>query len=273
MTTVMNALGILQTPTIDHMSEHLLRALLGHKMLERIEFMKKHYTMSSEHLEAISAKYQAEIHASKQHMQDLIAAHPHEHLDQKVIQLYVLGLEKKHLRTLYEYDQIWEHMFAHRLHNIDIQIDNIMSGKPRIKDDDKSDRNYDIMDKMHFITQNITTTEAKFLKYRAKVIVTSKVISTFKEMAKLDLGLSPESINEVIAMYSTWHARSAEKLEHMLSADKKYVTIHTEFIEKGLVRRAENYLNDINVPDIFPEKVYGAIQEEFEHKLYAKSSL
>lgn len=273
MTTVMNKLGILQTPAIDKMWEHLLRILLGHKMLERVDFMRKHYTISQEHLNTISQKYQDQMTSSKHAIQQLIAEFPHEHLDQKIIQLYALGLEKKYLRTLYEYDQLWENMFAHRLHNIDIQVDNVISGKPWIKDGDKSDRNYDIMDKMYFVTQHITTTQAKFLKYRAKVVVTSKVIGTLNEIKKLDLGISHDIINDVVAIYSTWNARSSEKLDTMLASNEKYQTMHTELIEKGLVKREETYLSDINVPGIFPEKVYEAIHEECEHKLYAPSTL
>ncbi len=273
MTTVMNKLGILQIPAIDKMWEHLLRILLGHKMLERVDFMRKHYTISQEHLNTISQKYQHQMTTSKHAIQQLVAEFPHEHLDQKIIQLYALGLEKKYLRTLYEYDQLWENMFAHRLHNIDIQVDNVISGKPWIKDGDKSDRNYDIMDKMYFVAQHITTTQAKFLKYRAKVVVTSKVIGTLNEIKKLDLGISHDIINEIVAIYSTWNARSAEKLDTMLASNEKYQTIHTELIEKGLVKREETYLSDINVPGIFPEKVYEAIHEECEHKLYTPSTL
>jgi hypothetical protein len=235
--------------------------------------MRKHYTISQEHLNTISQKYQDQMTSSKHAIQQLIAEFPHEHLDQKIIQLYALGLEKKYLRTLYEYDQLWENMFAHRLHNIDIQVDNVISGKPWIKDGDKSDRNYDIMDKMYFVAQHITTTQAKFLKYRAKVVVTSKVIGTLNEIKKLDLGISHNIINDVVAIYSTWNARSAEKLDTMLASNEKYQTMHTELIEKGLVKREETYLSDINVPGIFPEKVYEAIHEECEHKLYAPSTL
>lgn len=269
----MNKLGILQPSSIDNICEHFLRILLGHKMLDRIAFMHKHYKISLDHLSAISRKYHDQITTAKNAIQKLITDHSQEHLDQKVIQLYALGLEKKYLRTLYEYDQLREQMFAHRLHNIDLQIDNIMAGKPRIKDGDKSDKNYDLMDKMYFISQRITTTQAKFLKYRAKVIVTSKVISMLNQIRQYDLGISDKNIDDVIDLYTIRHTRSAEKLDIMLTSHRKYQTIHTELIEKGLVKREETYLGEINVPGIFPEKVYEKIKSEFEHKLYAPSTL
>jgi CPA1 family monovalent cation:H+ antiporter len=202
-------------------------------------------------------------------------------LSERVLRMFAIGIEKRHLKELYHHGEVDEAVFRHLHGKLELQLEAIEAGN---LDPDMSMHTdgKDIFDRLanvisHFIApksqeQNV---DHLFMYYRAQTIISRKVL---KELGALDTTdqthiFSAEVLKKVMALYTTFKEQSEQKMADIAIGHKvRYEALAHTLALRGVEKIEASVLHDLLERQLITPKLYLTLGEELKSELYHRPS-
>ncbi len=188
----------------------------------------------------------------------------------KAISLHALWIEKQYLQNLFNYNEIDEKNFIVILAKIKRQKDRLEFWQRQFKKVAEEDKWLDIFEK---ISKNIRLKNKdiidRYVRNRAKEIITRKVIKELKQISHIDFWFNNEVFGEIIEIYENFYKVAKDKKEIIM---KKYrlaiLPLEARLINKSFMKLEEEIINDLHKKEIITTKIYIQFFEEIEEEIY-----
>lgn len=243
------------------------------KIIEKLNNLKEKNYLTKEEMDDLKVEYEGKLKEaidSLSSMLEKIWKEKSISLIKKAISLHALWIEKQYLKNLFKYNEIWEKNFRIILSKINRQIERIEWGKPQLKiiaDEKIKDDFFQKITK--FFYRDSESYINKYIRNRAKVIITRKVIKELEQLSKIDFWFWKEAFLEVIDLYKNFNKIANEKKELIYSKYKTTITlIETKLANKSLLKLEENVIKDLYEKEIITPKLYIKFMEEIDREIY-----
>ncbi len=189
----------------------------------------------------------------------------------RVLRMYAIGIEKKHLKELYHYNEVSEAVFRRLMGKLQLQLEAVESGNlapnMSIHTDGK-----DIFELMATALRKYTKPETaaqkienQFMYYRAQSILSRKVV---KELEAIDKSsaehiFSQEALTHVLELYSTFRTQSEKKMQAVAAEHPEQChDVAKRLATHGVHKIEENVLHELYERQLITPKLYITLKEE-----------
>ncbi|MDD3303059.1 MAG: cation:proton antiporter, partial [Candidatus Gracilibacteria bacterium] len=214
------------------------------KIIEKLKnSFEKGYITNREY-EKLIGKYTQELEKSKDGLKKLLKKQKNNNheLVKTAISLHSLGIEKQYLKELFHYNEIDEKNFKYIIRKINRQIERLESGNNQLsKIKDITQKDYDIFEKIILkLDKDINSDVNLYIRNRAKIVITRKVIKELNELKNIDFGFDSKSFDDVIELYKNFNKISEDKKQNILSKNNKVIeNLEIELYDKSLLKLEE----------------------------------
>ena len=195
-----------------------------------------------------------------------------DNLAPRVSRMYAIGIEKKHLKELYLYNEVNENVYRRINGKLTIQLESIERGKldpdMSIHTDEK-----DIFEAVAVwikkMVKPLTAAEKiqdEFMYYRAQTIISRKVLKTLSsvEFEYASNIFTQEALSHVTELYTTFKTQSEAKMNTTHTAHPEICDVLlNQLALRGVQKIEETVLDDIYEQEFVTPKLYLTLQEEF----------
>jgi CPA1 family monovalent cation:H+ antiporter len=200
-------------------------------------------------------------------------------LSEAALRVWVLGIEKKALKALFEYAEISEDVYKRAAKKLAVRTEDAERGHStsqlhmKIGDD--------IFEKVAQSIRRVMGTlkpaddpAENYMYYRALVIISHKVE---KELARIkehqDKGMfTPHVIEKVIKVYTTFKEDAGKKMRAIAEKHPLIIEPLSERLARRGVLKVEEYvLHDLLEHEMVTPKVYATLREELESDITART--
>lgn len=192
---------------------------------------------------------------------------------ERALRLYLIGMEKQTLKTLFTFDEITERIFKRVLGKLTIQSEEVERGNL----DHNSSKIYDSRDVFENMSEYMRTllmhdtdedtAEARYLYYRAQAIIANKAL---KELARLEREFTSSIFNETVlaraqALYTRYRNEAMEKGMALAGKNPDLVgKLDAALASRSVFRVEEKVLVDLKQRELITPKLYIKLREEYE---------
>jgi CPA1 family monovalent cation:H+ antiporter len=265
--TLMKKLKLDELTDIEKVEALEARALIHHEVREKISHYKERgyleASIANELYKTHEAKY---IQAYKSLESDDTKA-----LSLRVLRMFAIGIETKHLKELYHHNEVTEPVFRRLTGKFQLQLEAIENGNlapnMSIHTDGK-----DVFEVIAKSLRNIfkpDTEEMKidnlYMYYRAQTIISRKVL---KELQSVDRSsaehiFNAEALANVLELYSTFKEQSEKKMTELATTyPERYQKLSHKLASYGVNKIEENTLTELYERQLITPKLYIALKEE-----------
>lgn len=243
------------------------------KILEKISssFKKAYLTMIE--YEELKSKYVKMLNDSIVRMKKLLWSEPttSKILIRRAVSLHALWIEKENLRNLFYYNEIDEHNFKYIIRKIDRQIERIEQDYSQLKYISDRKWDYDIFSKIIFLIFKRKSTELDaYIRNRARVIITRKVIKELRVLKEIEFWFDNEIFDEVIYLYSDFNKKADEKRIKIFTSHKATINaIESKLVNKSLLKLKEEVVKDLFSKEIITPKLFIRFMTSIEDEMYS----
>ncbi|MEZ4104225.1 MAG: sodium:proton antiporter [Candidatus Paceibacterota bacterium] len=264
---VMNKLKLDSLTELEKVEIQEARAIIHHEVNERIAVYQ-----ARGYIDTPVANELAEQH--KQQYEKAcgkLCSPDMKRLSLRVLRMYAIGIERKHLKELYHHNEINEKVYRRLSGKLQLQLEEVESGNLSPNMTLHTD-NRDVFDRleaffMKFFGKDINkqTIDDLFMYYRAQAIISRKVL---KELSVIDQPsaediFSKEALEHVTELYTSFRNNSEKKMND--TAEK-----HPEHYQKmsyvlathGVEKIEENVLHELYERDLITPKLYITLSDE-----------
>lgn len=245
------------------------RALIHHEVKERIErYRVRGY---------IDAPVAAELAASHKLQYDAacraISVPENKELALRVLRMYAIGIERKHLKELYHHNEVSELVYRRLMGKLQLQIEAIEQGELAPNMSVHTDGK-DIFERMASFVRKYTHGETEhekidgqYMYYRAQTIISRKVL---KELASIDNHsaehiFTAEALTHVVELYTTFKEQSEKKMRTIAeNQTERYEHLSRNLAEHGVGKIQENVLHELYERQLITPKLFIALSEEIK---------
>lgn len=238
--------------------------------------MADDYDLCEKNYDALIAKYETKLVQAQSDMKSFLAKiGPSDSalLVKKAIALHALGVEKEYLREMFMYHECDEYTYLYMLSKIgrqemriekgDLQVD--LVAPPQKKP-------YDVL--IH-LAKLIRTRRTKhvdtYVVNRTRYITTEKVITLLEDFKSKDFGYDPQYIDEIIALYERFRVKAHLQILSLQNIYPECLDIiHTQLLNKGLMKTEEKLVDDLLGKEMITEKIYQQFMREIEEEIEQK---
>ena len=188
-------------------------------------------------------------------------------LVKRALSLYALGVEKKYLKELFEYNEISEINFTFILKKISRQIERLEEWNYQFsrKVDDRNE-NYDIFEKIinHFRFKSADHIN-KYIRNRTRVIITRRVVKELKILLEIEFPIDKKIIEDIIEVYQSFHNEARAKMDYISNKYKSSIMIiESNLTNKTLLKIEEEVIENLYEKEIITPKLYIKFKDEIE---------
>lgn len=194
---------------------------------------------------------------------------------EKVIRLYAIGIERKHIKSLYEHNEVTETVIKRIIDKLEYQtfaIEHDTFDPERYEHGGSQDIFEYLADLIRTCTFSKETPEEKatndYLYYRALAIVSRKVV---KELGKLDncfdstWNAAHDSTKNVIAVYERYREGSQKKMADVVKAYPALMEKQNESLaRRALYMRESMLLDSLRAREMVTPKVSISLRERLK---------
>lgn len=242
------------------------RALSYGQVLKRLaRFEEKGYITPATHA-ALKMHYEERLKKSRD---ECVTIAEDERLAEAALRIWMLGIEKKALQTLFIYGEISEHMYKRVLAKLTVRTETVEQGRRS--------------DELHVnisgdIFENIATwmrswkkvtsddeAEDHYMYYRALKILANKAEKELSRLQKEQSGglFSRDVIARVATIYASFKENASQKL-HEIAGQFPHVIPHLaeRLAHSGILKVEEYTLHKLIESEMITPKVYAVLHEE-----------
>ncbi|MEK7639491.1 MAG: cation:proton antiporter [Patescibacteria group bacterium] len=243
------------------------RALIHHEAKERV----KRYEERG-YINPTTAQELYHVHETKYKEACKIMTHVDtKTLALRVLRMYAIGIEKKHLKELYQYSEVNETVFRRLAGKLQLQLEAVEVGElapnTSIHTDEK-----DIFESLATLLKKLfahETAEEKtdnlYLYYRAQTIISRKVLKELQahDASNAEHIFTKEALMHVIELYTTFKTQSQKKMGDIASTNpKRYQELSHKLAVLGLKKIEEATLRELYERQLITPKLFISLKEE-----------
>lgn len=224
--------------------------------------LDKWYITDNEY-DVLSTKYE---HQLKQSVQDMThycnnKKEVIENIIKKNLTLYALGIEKQYLKELFRYNEVDEKSFNTILYTIRRQIERVEHDLPQIKSLEER-INLDIYQRIGAFFDKNRGSISEYIKYRAKAIITRKVVKEMKYLQSINLWFDKNIFNSIITLYQDFQTIALNKKQEILNKEETNITnIESKLMEKSIFKSAEKLIKELYKKNMISYITYAQLEE------------
>lgn len=248
------------------------RILANLKILQKLNLsFKKSYLTEIEY-EELKWKYSKRLNNAVFRMKNLLWEwEKSEDLIKKAISLHSLWIEKQYLKELFYYNEIDEKNFKYILRRIEKQIERLESWKEQFSSFCHSTIDYDFFTKIlvNRYLKEATYIDA-YIRNRARVIVTRKVIKELKYLKEIEFWFEKNVFDETIELYERFYKEADRKRMEIFDDHKATINaLESRLVNKSLLKLEEKTIDDLYNKEIITPKLYIKFKNEIEEEMFA----
>lgn len=269
--TLMRRLKLDALTAIEEVESLEARALIHHEVRDRIErYQSRGYIDASVAAELLAA-HEAEF---EKNCADLHSGATSE-LSERVLRMFAIGIEKRHLKELYQHGEVSEAVFKHLSGKLQLQLEAIEAGN---LDPDMSMHTdgKDIFDQLANVVRNLIKPATEqdridhlYMYYRAQSIVSRKVLKELGAIGKEQAEhiFTPEALDRVTTLYSSFKERSEAKMQEIATTHKtRYDELARTLALCGVHKIEESVLHELYERQLITPKLYVTLGDELREK-------
>jgi len=268
---VMNRLKLDRLTEIEKVEIQEARAIIHHEVGDRISTYQ-----SRGYIDTPVANELAEIHKEQYEKACRKLCSPDiKQLSHRVLRMYAIGIERKHLKELYHHNEVSEQVYRTLYGKLQLQLEAIENGNlaPDMSlHTDKKDI-FNILEKLilNLIGKNTDkqSIDDLFMYYRAQAIISRKVLKEINSIDEQSANhiFNKEAVDKVVALYTNFKERSEQKMNDVaLSFPDHYHKLSLTLASRGVGKIQENVLHDLYERELITPKLYIKLSEEIEEK-------
>ncbi len=243
------------------------RALVHHEVQERIKRYEKRGYIETSVASSLCADHKQKYDKA---CRDL-AAPDTKVLSLRVLRMYAIGIEKKHLKELYHHNEVNEPVFKRLTGKLQLQLESIEIGNlaPNMSIHSDGKDIFEIMaDLLRKIMKPETDeqkTENLYMYYRAQTIISRKVLKELGAVDKLNAEhiFSVDALKHVLDLYTNFKTQSEEKMNDLATANPAcHKKLSHQLAEYGTHKIEENILQELYERQLITPKLYITLKEE-----------
>jgi CPA1 family monovalent cation:H+ antiporter len=265
--TFMRKLKLDALTDIEKVEAQEARALIHHEVQERINHYRERGYIDSVVASEFCAEHTAKYEAA---CQDLESADTRE-LSLRVLRMFAIGIEKKHLKELYHHNEVNESVYRRLMGKLQLQLEAIEVGNlapnMSIHTDGK-----DVFEVMASTLRKLfkPDTEAKkidnlYMYYRAQTIISRKVL---KELTAIDHTsaehiFNAEALAHVLALYTNFRTQSEKKMNDLAATHPEtHKRLSRSLALETVHKIEESALHELYERQLITPKLFIALKEE-----------
>lgn len=249
------------------------QALIHHHVTRRLKkyqdrgYINQHVasTLLDEHTAAFAKACQEVAHLSTTNREDLAF---------RVLRMFAIGVEKRHLKNLYHHNEVTEPVYRNIANKLQHQLEEIDSGNlaPDLAVPvDAKDVFEHLASKLRKIIRKKPLQQMiteKYMYYRAQTIISRKVLKEFTELKHVSGSIfTDDAVSHVIDLYTSFKENSYRKLSELSKANPKLANDLTHSLAKhGVHAIEESVLEDIVRKELISPKLFITLRDEFKVK-------
>lgn len=247
------------------------KILANLKIIEKLNNSYKKAYLTKIEYDDLIWKYTKRLNDSIVLMKELLKWKPEEakSLIRRAISLHALWIEKQYLKDLFFYNEIDEHNFKYIFRKIEKQMERIEHDDSQLRKISKKTNDYDVFSRFFVnIYKNKSTDLDAYIRNRARVIITRKVIKELKWLSEIDFWFDKNVFSEIISLYSSFNKTADEKRINIFSNHKATINaIESRLVNKSLLKLEEKVVKDLYNKEIITPKLYIKFMEEIEKEM------
>ena len=191
----------------------------------------------------------------------------------RVLRMYAIGIEKRHLKELYQHSEVSESVFKRLTGKLQLQLESIESGNlaPNMSIHTDGKDVFEVMASWFRSFLKPESAETKidnnYMYYRAQTIISRKVL---KELEAIDKGsaehiFTAEALSHVLELYTTFKNQSQKKMNDLAVAHPdRYSALSEKLALYGVHKIEENVLVELYERQLITPKLFITLKEELE---------
>ncbi len=193
-------------------------------------------------------------------------------LTKRVIRIYAIGIEKRHLKDLYHYDEVSEFVFKRIMHKLSLQLESIERGDIESSARIHTDGAGDIIDSIVMRIAAFFSPRSKedkfldsYMYYRAQAIVSRKVLKELGELSSDDAEsiFTKEAYEHAIYIYNSFRDQTKSKIDLMSNECPAVVEkIERDLAVRGVEKVEEKTLDELYERELVTPKLYLNLKKE-----------
>ncbi len=267
--TLMRRLKLDLLTPIEQVESLEAKALIHHEVRDRIERYKNRGYIDATVAAELLASHDSEFEKNCQALRDETAGD----LTERVLRMFAIGIEKKHLKELYQHGEVNEPVFRHLSGKLQLQLESIESGN---LDPDMSMHTdgKDIFDRLANFVRGLIHTETAteridhlYMYYRAQSIVSRKVLKELDAIGteQAEHIFSSEVLTRVIGLYTQFKNKSEAKMKEIEVQHKsRYDELARSLALCGVHKIEETVLHELYERQLITPKLFVTLGDEMK---------
>lgn len=267
--TFMRKLKLDTLTEIEKVEAQEARALIHHEVQERItQYRERGYideTVAGEFCAEHTAKYEAAC-------KDLESADMSE-LSLRVLRMYAIGIEKKHLRELYHHNEVNESVYRRLTGKLQLQLEAIEVGNlaPNMSIHTDGKDVFEVMASSlrKFFKPDTETKKIDnlYMYYRAQTIISRKVL---KELTAIDHSsaehiFNADALAHVLELYTNFRTQSEKKMNDIAAANPEtHKRLSRALAMQTVHKIEESALHELYERQLITPKLFITLKEELD---------
>lgn len=192
----------------------------------------------------------------------------------RVLRIYAIGIEKRHLKALYHHNEVTEAVYRRIWGKLQLQLEAIEEGNLTPNVSIHADAR-DVFERLAGLVNKIVgsdpidaTFKNQYMYYRAQTIISRKVLKEIDLLKRVSSSIfTSGAVVHVHNLYTTFKQNSEQKLINLASKNQAAArTLAETLAEHSVHTIEENVLSDIFKQELITPKLYIALNEELTKK-------
>ncbi len=245
------------------------RALIHHKVTERLTTYQQRGYIDSGIVENLLGVHSTAFHKACDQV-NALSEERRDDLAFRVLRIYAIGIEKRHLKNLYNHSEVTESVFRRIQGKLRLQLEAIEEGNltPDITihadGRDIFERFFRGINKLLGREKSKQSFAELFMYYRAQAIVSRKVLKELALIERVSTTIfTSGAVKHVHELYSSFKKNSEQKLHDLSAQHPDESRVLAESLARHSVRTIEEtVLDDIFRKELITQKLYITLKEE-----------
>ncbi len=265
--TIMRKLKLDTLTDIEKVESQEARALIHHEVQTGIKRYEERGYINSEVARQLCHTHQTEYEQACAEL----ATPDTKALSLRVLRMYAIGIEKRHLHELYQHHEVNERVFKRLTGKLQLQLEAIESGNlaPNMSIHTDGKDIFEILaSKIRPLFKKLTKeqgVEDLYMYYRAQTIISRKVL---KELSAIDGQsaehiFSSEALEHVLSLYTNFKDQSQKKMTDIASSHPEALTKLSHILAACTVSKIEeSVLSELYERQLITPKLYISLKDE-----------
>jgi CPA1 family monovalent cation:H+ antiporter len=248
------------------------KALMHHEVADRLVRYTERGYISAEAAERLRSAHVQDFKTACSNVAKL--GNTSEQLAHRVLRLFAIGIEKRHLKELYHHHEVNEAVYRRLTGKLQLQFEAIEAGNLAPNMSLHTDGK-DVFEHMATWIHNTFTPETPaakisnlYMYYRAQVILSRKVVKELTAIEEQHVKeiFTAAAFEHVVALYTTFKDQSQKKMEQFASEHAATTAPIAEMLAlRGIHRIQDATLEELFERELITPKLKVTLEEEMHH--------